>query len=163
MRHRHLDVDPAASPADLGRAALDDLLERGDLDDWAPLLREIRRAPRGELADRVLSLVEQHPMVGTSALWRSWIIEQRAGEAAGSASFHAGAALRELRLDRGLTQAQLAARLETTQPEISKLERRRDVRISTFRAYVAALGGSLELRARFADDELDLRSEPAEG
>ena len=36
MRHRHLDVDPTAPPAELGLAALDDLLERGDLDDWRP-------------------------------------------------------------------------------------------------------------------------------
>lgn len=152
MRHRHLDVDPSTPVAELGSAALDDLLERGDLDDWAPLLREIRRAPWGDLAERILSLVAQHPIYGTSALWRSWIEQQRAGPT----SFHAGGALRRLRLERRLTQAQLATRLELTQPEISKLERRRDVRLSTLRAYVGALGGDLALVARFGDEELEL-------
>lgn len=151
MRHRHLEVDPVTRVQELGSAALDDLLDRGDLDDWAPLLREIRRDPGGEVADRVLHLVESHPMYGTSALWRRWIAEQRV-----VSSFDAGAALRRLRLGRRVTQQQLAGRLGTTQPEISKLERRRDVRLSTLRAYVAALGGSLELAARFDGEEVEL-------
>lgn len=158
MRHRHLDVDPAAPVQKLGSAALDDLLDRGDLDDWMPLLREIRRDPGGELAARVLALVERHPMYGTSFLWRTWIVEQQAEPA----SFDAGAALRRLRLGRRLTQQQLAERLGTTQPEISKLERRRDVRLSTMRAYVAALGGSLELVARFRDETVELNGARAD-
>lgn len=148
MRHRHLEVDPATPVVELGAAALDDLLDRGDLDDWAPLLREIRRDPGGAVADRVLDLVESHPVYGTSALWRRWIAEQR-----DVSSFDAGAALRRLRLGRRVTQQELADRLGTTQPEISKLERRRDVRLSTMRAYVAALGGRLELAARFGEEE----------
>lgn len=138
--------------AELGVAALDDLLDRGDLEDWMPLLREIRRDPGGAVAGRVLHLVENHPMYGTSSLWRNWIAEQRAV----SSSFDAGAALRRLRLGRRLTQQELADRLGMTQPEISKLERRRDVRLSTMRAYVAALGGSLELVARFGGAETEL-------
>lgn len=157
MRHRHLEVDPATPVGELGAAALDDLLDRGDLDDWAPLLREIRRDPGGELADRVLNLVEKHPMYGTSSLWRTWIAEQQA-----VSSFDAGAALRRLRLGRRLTQQQLADRLGTTQPEISKLERRRDVRLSTMRAYVAALGGSLELVARFGEEAVELNGSRAD-
>ena len=43
-----------------------------------------------------------------------------------------------------------------TQPEVSKLERRADVRASTMRAYVAALGGELRLTARLGDDEITL-------
>ncbi len=152
MRHRRLDVDAATPVVALGSAALDDLLDRGDLDDWAPILREISRAPWGELAERVLKLVEHHPMHGTSSLWRGWIAEQRAV----SPSFHAGAALRRLRVDRLLTQQELAVRLDMTQPEISKLERRADVRLSTIRAYVAALGGRLRLVARLGGEELDL-------
>ncbi len=153
MRHRHLEVDPSTPVDELGTAAIDDLLDRGDLDDWVPLLREIRRDPGGEIAARVLNLVESHPMYGTSSLWRTWIAEQRAL----SSSFHPGRALRGLRSHRGLTQQQVAARLGMTQPEISKLEARSDVRLSTLRAYVAALGGTLELVARFDDDdELEL-------
>lgn len=151
MRHRHLESDPDTPVVELGPAALDDLLDRGDLDDWAPLLRETRRDPWGEVAERILRLVEHHPMYGTSQLWGAWINEHRA-----AAPFHAGAALRALRLHRGITQQQLAARLATSQPEISKLERRRDTRLSTMRTYVAALGGTLGLVARLGDEEIDL-------
>jgi len=144
MRHRHLDVEPATPVSELGLAALDDVLERGDLADWRPLLAEVRRDPWGSVADRILHLVEHHQMPGTSALWRSWIEEQRST----TGSFHAGSALRELRLGQGLTQQQVAERLGMTQPEVSKLERRRDIRLSTLRSYVTALRGRLVLSAR---------------
>ncbi len=152
MRHRHLDVAPGVPASELGLAALDDLLDRGDLDDWAPLLEQIRRAPWGELADRILGLVDHHAIYGTSTLWRSWIGQLRAE----APSFHAGAALRQLRSARRLTQQELAGRLDATQSEISKLEHRQDVRLSTMRGYVAALGGNLVLMARFDDDEHEL-------
>lgn len=151
MRHRHLEVDPSTPVAELGPAVLDDLLDRGDLDDWTPLVREIARAPWGQLADRVLLLVEHHPMFGTSALWRGWIASRRA-----ASPFDAGAALRKLRLHEGLTQQQLAVRLDLTQPEVSKPERRRDTRLSTMRAYVAALGGTLGLVAHLGEREIEL-------
>jgi len=40
-----------------------------------------------------------------------------------------------------------------TQPEVSKLERRGDVRVSTLNAYVRALGGRLVVSARLADGD----------
>ena len=159
MRHRHLDVDPAIPPAELGLAALDDLLDRGDLADWAPVLREVRREPAGPVAERVLQLVEHHPMAGTSVLWRSWIEglrERRPG-------LHAGRALRRLRLGREVTQAQLASKLGMTQPEVSKLERRGNVRLSTMLGYVEALGGRLVLTARFDDRSVELGEEGEDG
>lgn len=149
MRHRHLAVDPGTSAGELGPAALDDILDRGDLDDWAPLLEEIERDPFGPVSDRILQLAERHPMYGTSILWRSWIDDRRAREGA----WHAGASLRELRLRRGLTQLEIGSRLGMTQPEVSRLEHRRDVRLSTARSYVRALGGRLVLAARFGERE----------
>jgi DNA-binding XRE family transcriptional regulator len=151
MRHRHLDVDPSTAPEELGSAAIDDLLDRGDLEDWRPLLAAIRRDPHGPVAQRVLQLVDDHPMYGTSGLWKAWIEEQRETK-----SFHAGAALRSVRDGRGATQRDIAQRLGMTQPEISKLERRRDVRLSTARAYVRALGGRLKLVAEFEDGDVEL-------
>ena len=152
MRHRHLVVEPATPVTELGAAALDNLLDRGDLEDWQPILREIRRDPWGAVADRILGLVDGHAMYGTTPLWRAWIDSQRAA----SPRFHAGRALRELRLQRGRTQRDVAERLGMTQPEVSKLERRADVRVSTMRAYVTALGGGLRLTAQFADAEAQL-------
>jgi DNA-binding XRE family transcriptional regulator len=150
--HRHLDVDPSTPVSELGLAALDDLLERGDLDDWQPLLAEVRRDPDGAVAERVLQLVERHPMSGTSELWRSWIETQRSAERV----THAGARLKALRQAHGLTQQQVAERLGMTQPEVSRLERRRDAKLSLLRAYVRVLGGELQTSARFGDEVIPL-------
>ena len=62
-----------------------------------------------------------------------------------------GIELDELRRARGLTQEQLAERLDTGQPSISRLERRRDVRLSTLREVVEAMGGELKVIAHFPD------------
>jgi ribosome-binding protein aMBF1 (putative translation factor) len=59
--------------------------------------------------------------------------------------------LQELRQARGLSQQQLAERLHVQQPAIAKLERRTDMYISTLRNHVEALGGELEVVARFPD------------
>jgi predicted transcriptional regulator len=53
--------------------------------------------------------------------------------------------LRELRQDLDLTQQQVAERADMTQSELSRLEGRSDLRVSTLRRYVEALGGELEI------------------
>jgi len=60
-------------------------------------------------------------------------------------------ALHELREQRGVTQEQVAEHLGTSRPNVSRIEREDDVRVSTLQRYVAALGGELELVARFPD------------
>jgi len=65
-------------------------------------------------------------------------------------------ALRELRQILGISQAQLAARIGKDQPELSRLERRRDLKLSTLTRFVRALGGELELTARFGNKLLVL-------
>jgi len=62
--------------------------------------------------------------------------------------------LQELRLARGLTQGQLATTLKVRQASISKLERRADMYISTLRSHIEALGGELDIIARFPDGEV---------
>ena len=62
-------------------------------------------------------------------------------------------ALSELRERRGITQEQVAARLETSRPNVSRIEREDDVRMTTLQRYVTALGGELELVVRFPDGE----------
>lgn len=62
--------------------------------------------------------------------------------------------LNELRRARDLSQQELADKLNTTQPEISKIERRMDVYVSTLRKFVRAVGGELEITARFANGEV---------
>lgn len=58
-------------------------------------------------------------------------------------------ALRELRAARAMSQVELATRLGVKQAEISKMERRTDMYLSTLRDYVEALGGSLHVVVEF--------------
>jgi predicted transcriptional regulator len=60
-------------------------------------------------------------------------------------------ALHELRKTRAVSQEALAAKLAVGQPAVAKLERRADMYVSNLRRYVEALGGTLEITARFPD------------
>lgn len=59
--------------------------------------------------------------------------------------------LYELRQARGLSQKMLADVLRIKQPAVSKIEQRTDMYISTLRSHIEAMGGQLEITARFAD------------
>jgi len=59
--------------------------------------------------------------------------------------------LNELRAARKLTQEKLAENLHVKQAAVSKLERRADMYVSTLREFIAAMGGELEITARFPD------------
>ena len=59
--------------------------------------------------------------------------------------------LYELRQARDLSQEQLAAVLHIKQASVSKLERRTDMYISTLRSYIKAMGGELDIIAKFPD------------
>ena len=56
--------------------------------------------------------------------------------------------LRELREARHLSQRAVGAAVGARQSTISRFEHRADMRISTLRTYVEALGGVLEIRVR---------------
>ena len=57
--------------------------------------------------------------------------------------------LQDIRKAQKLTQEQMAKALNIGQDSISRLEKRSDMMLSTMRSYVEAMGGSLELVARF--------------
>lgn len=59
--------------------------------------------------------------------------------------------LNELRRARARSQKALAKQLRVGQPAVAKLERRADMYVSNLRRYVEALGGKLEITARFPD------------
>jgi len=59
------------------------------------------------------------------------------------------ATLKDLREAVERTQEDLAARLGVGQDTVSCIERRSDILLSTLRRYVEAMGGELELLARF--------------
>jgi DNA-binding XRE family transcriptional regulator len=62
--------------------------------------------------------------------------------------------LDEIRKARQMTQAKLAVELGVNQGEVSKIEHRTDLYLSTLAGYVEALGGTLEIRAIFPDREI---------
>ena len=67
--------------------------------------------------------------------------------------------LRHLREKLGLSQAELAERLEVQQPAVSKLERRQNLELNTLRSVVNALGGTIEIIIRVPDKEPILLSD----
>lgn len=59
--------------------------------------------------------------------------------------------LQELRQARGLSQKVLAEILHVQQPSIAKMEKRTDMYISTLRSHIEAMGGQLDVVARFPE------------
>ena len=66
--------------------------------------------------------------------------------------------LQDIRKSRNVTQVQLAQVLNVEQAAISKLENREDMYVSTLREYIRALGGELQLVAKFPDAEIKVHS-----
>ena len=64
--------------------------------------------------------------------------------------------LNELRNARGLSQKMLAEALNIQQPAIAKLEKRTDMYISTLRSHIHAMGGELDVIARFPDGDVKI-------
>lgn len=64
--------------------------------------------------------------------------------------------LRALREMTGKTQEELAESLKASQGQVSVMERREDHLLSTLRRYVEALGGELEVLAKFDDKQVRL-------
>ena len=80
--------------------------------------------------------------------------EQAAGKAAARErreTYVRGHQLAEMRTAAGVTQAELAEALGVSQARISKIEHGEISGIDVVRAYVAALGGTVDVVARLGD------------
>ncbi len=152
MLHRHLDYPADTTPDELPSAAIVDILDRGDVHDWLPLIRAAARNPAGPLTERVAALVDAYPMYGTSMLWRAWLERCRI-----RAEPRPSVALADLRRRVGLTQAAVAERMGISQSDVSKLERRADLKVSTLSDYLAALGCQLRMVGVAGDADVELR------
>ena len=64
--------------------------------------------------------------------------------------------LRELRVLAGQTQEQVSAKSGIRQTNVSRLEKRADMKLSTLREYVESLGGTLKIVADVAGKKIDL-------
>ena len=62
--------------------------------------------------------------------------------------------LAELRQARKFTQQQIAQSLKIKQASVSKLESQTDMYISTIRRYIEAMGGELEIIAKFPEGSI---------
>lgn len=59
--------------------------------------------------------------------------------------------LRELRKARERSQEVMGRTLNVNQTAVSKIERRADMYVSTLRSFIEAMGGELDIIARFPD------------
>ena len=66
--------------------------------------------------------------------------------------------LAQLREARALSQAALGEILHVEQPAVAKLEKRADMYVSTLRRFIKAMGGELEIVARFPDRNVRIRN-----
>lgn len=62
--------------------------------------------------------------------------------------------LQAVRQARSLSQQHLASRMKQSQSAVSRLERRTDMYISTLRSYIRAMGGDLDIIARFPEGSI---------
>ena len=76
---------------------------------------------------------------------------QRANAAAKADVLRADMSLTELRQARRLTQETLGASLQIGQAAIAKMEKRADMYVSNLRRVIEAMGGELQIVARFPE------------
>jgi transcriptional regulator with XRE-family HTH domain len=67
------------------------------------------------------------------------------------------ATLRQLREARERSQEEVGQKLHIKQAAVSKLERRADMYLSTLRSYIEAMGGKLEIIARFPNHAVRIK------
>lgn len=65
--------------------------------------------------------------------------------------------LAELRRARSLSQAELAQTLGVGQGSVAKIEKRADMYISTLSRFIEAMGGEMEIVARFPDHTVKIK------
>lgn len=64
--------------------------------------------------------------------------------------------LSELRRARRLSQATIAGLLHVNQSSVAKMEQRTDMYLSTLRHFIEAIGGELEVTAKFPDHSIKI-------
>ena len=66
------------------------------------------------------------------------------------------ALLQDIREAQNITQEELAEKLQTKQANVSRTERRKDLKLSTLKNHIEAMGGELDIVARFPTNEIHL-------
>ena len=84
--------------------------------------------------------------------------EAQARAAAKAAKLRDEMDLAELRRALKLSQEELGQTLRVGQTAIAKIEKRADMYVSTLRRFIEAMGGELEIVARFPDHQVKIRN-----
>jgi DNA-binding XRE family transcriptional regulator len=114
-----------------------------ETDGKASISTKGKHATRGQRRPRAVVMTPTgHPLAGADKL---------------STSRARAVNLRTLRESAGKTQAEIARRTGMSQPQLSRLESRKDHLISTLRKYVRALGGEIEVVASIGGKRALLR------
>jgi len=93
-----------------------------------------------------------------SELTQNFSAEQRQRIEEKKAALREEMSLAEIRQALSLTQSTLAETMDVGQAEISKIESRTDVFISTLRRFINAMGGELEINAVFPDRTITIQN-----
>lgn len=91
-------------------------------------------------------------------LTKDWSPERHARVEALAVKLEEEMTLEQIRESLDLTQQRIAKLMKTTQGNVSRLERRHDMLLSTLQAYIAAMGGALEISVRFPQATVKLKS-----
>jgi len=84
--------------------------------------------------------------------------EARAAAEAVAIQLDAEMDLAEVRRAMKLSQEELGQTLQINQGSVAKIEKRADMYGSTLRRFIEAMGGELEIVARFADHSVKIRN-----
>ena len=84
--------------------------------------------------------------------------EAQARAAEKAAQLENDISLADLRLAMLLSQQELAQTLKISQGSVAKMEKRADMLVGTLRRFIQAMGGDLELVARFPDRTVRIES-----
>ncbi|WP_237703834.1 XRE family transcriptional regulator [Rhodospirillum rubrum] len=84
--------------------------------------------------------------------------EARAAAEAKAVGLEAEMDLAEVRRAMKLSQEEIGQTLQINQGSVAKIEKRADMYVSTLRRFIEAMGGELEIIARFPDHSVKIRS-----
>lgn len=80
LRFRNVDADPDDDVSTWPYEALVTAIDRGSLPDWRRVIAEIRRAPHGQVAQRIDRFLAYRPADAVSTLFSLAIERARAAE-----------------------------------------------------------------------------------
>jgi DNA-binding XRE family transcriptional regulator len=89
--------------------------------------------------------------------------DQRTNAAQRAAALREEMTLGELRQARELTQENLGETLQVGQTAIAKMEKRTDMYVGSLRRFIEAMGGELDIVARFPDGAVKINNFAAIG